>query len=132
MTNSFSYLERVCGSVSSSNLERQVRGSGISISLRIFQFVVIHTINITMEYFPNISLTYSEQELNRPPCSFPMLEESQFWCWHLILFLCLEDLPPHLFTSKFYHSLRPSISQVSSTRLSDFSLSCYRQFPGLP
>ena len=27
MTNSFSYLERVCGSVSSSTLERQVRGS---------------------------------------------------------------------------------------------------------
>ena len=54
--NSFLYLKRVCCSMSSSNccfltcihisifLRRQVRWSGMLISLRIFQFVVIHTV----------------------------------------------------------------------------------------
>ena len=52
MTYSFSYLEPVCCSMSSSVaswpayrfLKRQVRCSGIPISFRIFQFVVIHTV----------------------------------------------------------------------------------------
>ena len=50
---SFSYLKTVCCSMSSSTvaswpayrfLKRQVRWSGIPISLRIFQFIVIHTV----------------------------------------------------------------------------------------
>ena len=44
---SFSYLEPVCWSMSSSNscfLKRQVRWSGIPISFRIFQFIVVHTV----------------------------------------------------------------------------------------
>ena len=50
---SFSNFEPVCCSMSSSNccfltcirfLRRQVRWSGIPISLRIFQFIVIHTV----------------------------------------------------------------------------------------
>ena len=54
LTYSFSYLEPVCCSMSSSNccfltayrfLKRQVRWSGIPICFRIFQFIVIHTVN---------------------------------------------------------------------------------------
>ena len=52
---SFSYLEPVCCSMSSSNccfltyiqvrfLKRKVRWSGIPISFRIFQFIMIHTV----------------------------------------------------------------------------------------
>ena len=50
---SFSYLETVCCSMSSSNccfliciqiFKRQIRWSGIPISLKIFQFVVIHIV----------------------------------------------------------------------------------------
>ena len=96
------------------------------------QFVVIHTVNITREYFPNISLTHSEQELNRPRCSFPMLEESQFWFPPSHTISLLRRLASPSLHVKIYHSLRSSVSKVSSKRLSDSFLSYYRQLPGLP
>ena len=73
-------------------LRRQVRWSGIPISLTIFQFVVIHivkTFSIVSEVY--VFLSYSISQFNYPFSCSPMR-----YFWILVVIILLETLIYHL------------------------------------
>ena len=118
---SFSYLEPVCCSMSSSNYcflnciqisQEQVRWSGIPISLRIFQFIVIHTVKsfgivnkAEVDVFLDLSCFFDDPaDVGNLICDSSAFSKPSLYIWkfsvHVLLKPSLKDLSITLLACK--------------------------------